>query len=159
MLLSVVLFMLWTDFAIYWIHRFLHTFPALYKYVHKEHHVWIIPTPWAAIAFHPLDGWAQEVPYLVFPFMFPLQKHLYIVLYVFILTWTVSIHDRVNMVDNYIINSAAHHDIHHRKYNYNYGQYFTFWDRVGGSHLDVDLAGGDKDALPPVSAAAKKKEE
>lgn len=152
MLLSIALFILWTDFAIYWIHRFLHTFPSLYKYVHKEHHVWIIPTPWAAIAFHPLDGWAQELPYLAFPFLWPLQKHLYIVLYVFILSWTVSIHDRINVVDNYVINSAAHHDLHHRKFDYNYGQYFTFWDRIGGSHMDVDLSGQDKDALPPASS-------
>ena len=35
------------------------------------------------------------------------------------------------------------------QYNYNYGQYFTFWDRVGGSHLDPDLHGGDKDAICP----------
>ncbi len=154
-LLSIVLFILWTDCAIYWIHRWLHTFPWLYKNIHKEHHVWIIPTPWAAIAFHPLDGWAQEVPYLMFPFFFPLQKHLYIVLYIFILSWTVSIHDRVNLSEHPAINTAAHHDVHHRKYNFNYGQYFTFWDRVGGTHLDPDLHGGDVDAISPADSQKK----
>ena len=186
MLLSVAAFIVWTDFAIYWIHRWLHTFPTLYKYIHKEHHVWVIPTPWAAIAFHPLDGWAQEIPYLLFPFFFPLQKHLYLALYIFILSWTCSIHDRINLTEHPFINTAAHHDvsgaccftkkengfffniffppspkkqkqIHHRKYNFNYGQYFTLWDRVGKSHLSPDLHGGDKDAIPPGEELKKRK--
>merc|ERR1711991_471377 len=76
MVLSAVVFLLWSDFLIYWIHRFLHTYPNLYKHVHKEHHVWIIPTPFAACAFHPIDGWLQSVPYLVFPYVFPIQRHL-----------------------------------------------------------------------------------
>ena len=33
-----------------------------------------------------------------------------------------------------IINTSAHHAVHHLYFNYNYGQYFTFWDRLGGSH-------------------------
>ncbi len=32
-----------------------------------------------------------------------------------------------------IINGGAHHMDHHVYYNYNYGQYFTLWDRIGGS--------------------------
>ncbi|CAG8700345.1 6574_t:CDS:2 [Gigaspora rosea] len=32
------------------------------------------------------------------------------------------------------INGAAHHSLHHLYFNYNYGQYFTLWDKIGGSH-------------------------
>ena len=32
-----------------------------------------------------------------------------------------------------IVNGSAHHMDHHVYYNYNYGQYFTLWDRIGGS--------------------------
>ncbi len=35
MVLSGLLFLLWTDCFVYWIHRFLHTFVALYKHIHK----------------------------------------------------------------------------------------------------------------------------
>lgn len=35
----------------------------IYKYVHKPHHKWIVPTPYAALAFHPVDGYAQSLPY------------------------------------------------------------------------------------------------
>lgn len=143
MIISGIIFLIWTDCFVYWIHRFLHTFPWLYQNVHKEHHVWKIPTPWASCAFHPLDGWAQSVPYLVFPYLFPVQKHQYMIMYAFVKMWSVSIHDRFNVADNWLVNGASHHDIHHRRFDYNYGQYFTFWDRIGKSHYDTDIHGGD----------------
>jgi len=37
---SVPFFLLFTDYCIYWIHRWLHI-PALYKRIHKPHHKWI----------------------------------------------------------------------------------------------------------------------
>lgn len=40
MLISTVLFMVWNDFMIYWIHRLEHH-PSIYKYIHKPHHKWI----------------------------------------------------------------------------------------------------------------------
>jgi lathosterol oxidase len=40
MAVSVVLFMIWNDFMIYWIHRLEHH-PRVYKYIHKPHHKWI----------------------------------------------------------------------------------------------------------------------
>lgn len=42
------------------------------------------------------------------------------------------------MVSHPAINSAAHHTIHHLEFNYNYGQYFTLWDRIGGSYKRPD---------------------
>ena len=84
MVVSTIIFMIWNDFLIYWIHRFEHH-PTVYKYIHKPHHRWIgeclrssssgrdfenrpansiqVPTPWAALAFHPLDGYVQSLPY------------------------------------------------------------------------------------------------
>lgn len=38
------------------------------------------------------------------------------------------------MLRSKIINSSAHHAVHHLYFNFNYGQYFTLWDRLGGSH-------------------------
>jgi lathosterol oxidase len=32
------------------------------------------------------------------------------------------------------VNGAAHHTIHHLYFNYNYGQYFTLWDKIGGTY-------------------------
>jgi len=104
---SIALFLVFTDTAIYWIHRLEHEIPFLYKYVHKPHHEWIVPTSYAAIAFHPVDGWLQSMPYHIFVFLFPLQKYLYLGLFVFVQLWTISIHDGVDLSPLSFINGAV----------------------------------------------------
>ena len=98
--LQVPFFILFTDCFVYWIHRGLHH-PKLYKTLHKSHHKWIMPTPFASHAFHPVDGFAQSVPYHVFPFIFPLQKFAYIVLFVFINIWTILIRMLLSLTASY----------------------------------------------------------
>lgn len=53
MALSIVLFLVISDFAIYWIHRLFHH-PLVYSWLHKPHHTWKISTPFSGFAFHPL---------------------------------------------------------------------------------------------------------
>lgn len=137
-------FLLFTDFFIYWIHRGLHH-PLIYKRLHKPHHKWIMPTPFASHAFHPFDGFAQSIPYHVFPFIFPLQKLAYVFLFVFVNFWTIMIHDGEYMADNPVINGAACHSVHHLAFNYNYGQYTTLWDRMGGSYRAPEKSMFDKE--------------
>ncbi|KAJ5902480.1 hypothetical protein N7495_003008 [Penicillium taxi] len=132
-ILQFPLFIFFTDFFIYWIHRALHH-SSVYKTLHKPHHKWIMPSPYASHAFHPLDGWSQSVPYHVFPFIFPLQKVAYVVLFGFINLWTVFIHDGEYVANNPVVNGAACHTMHHLYFNYNYGQFTTLWDRMGGSY-------------------------
>uniref|UniRef100_A0A0F7Z9H4 Lathosterol oxidase-like protein n=1 Tax=Crotalus adamanteus TaxID=8729 RepID=A0A0F7Z9H4_CROAD len=133
---SMFSFLFFTDMCIYWIHRLVHH-KLFYKRFHKPHHIWKIPTPFASHAFHPLDGFLQSIPYHIYPFVFPLHKVTYLCLYVFVNIWSISIHDGDYRVPNLlkpIINGAAHHTDHHLYFNYNYGQYFTLWDRIGGSY-------------------------
>ena len=69
--------------------------------------------------------------------MFPLNKAAYLVLYVLVNVWTISIHDcdyRVPELLRPIINGSAHHTDHHLYFDCNYGQYLTLWDRIGGSY-------------------------
>ena len=106
--LQFPLFILFTDFFIYLIHRGLHH-PRLYKTLHKPHHKWIMPTPYASHAFHPIDGFSQSLPYHVFPFLFPLQKLAYVALFFFINIWTIFIHDGEYVSNSPIINGAACH--------------------------------------------------
>jgi lathosterol oxidase len=119
-----------------------------------------VPTPWAALAFHPLDGYVQSLPYQsvsipclachwgrrmcfltpfysIFVFIFPLQKYLYMVLFILVQIWTIFIHDgdmiSGHWLDQYI-NSPAHHTLHHMYFTVNYGQYFTWADTFFKSH-------------------------
>jgi len=134
---SIITFFLFTDMGIYWVHRWLHTFPFLYKYVHKLHHKWIVTTPFASHAFHPVDGFAQSLPYHIYVFLFPFHKAAYLLMFVFVNVWTISIHDQFGALGGIlgeIINGADHHTIHHSDFLYNYGQYLTLWDRIGKTH-------------------------
>lgn len=127
---SVAMYLVFTDFTIYWIHRLEHH-PRIYKHIHKPHHKWLIPTPWAALAFHPVDGYAQSLPYHIFVYVFPMHKYLYLVLFVLVQLWTILIHDG-DMISGHLlerwINSPAHHTLHHLYFTCNYGQYFTWAD-------------------------------
>lgn len=117
------------------IYKFFHL--IFWQFFHKPHHIWKIPTPFASHAFHPVDGFLQGLPYHIYPFFFPLHKVLYLGLYVFVNIWTISIHDgdyRVPSSLISVINGSAHHTDHHLFFDYNYGQYFTLWDRLGGSY-------------------------
>jgi len=126
-------FLAFTDMLVYFIHRALHH-PWLYVRFHKPHHKWIITSPFSSHAFHPVDGFAQSLPYHIYAYMFPLNKWVYLVLFIFVNYWTISIHDGVGLYDGEVLNGSNHHVIHHRQFNYNYGQYFTFWDKLCGTH-------------------------
>jgi lathosterol oxidase len=142
---STVTFILFTDCLIYWIHRGLHH-PLIYKEMHKTHHLWKVPTPFASHAFHPIDGFLQSLPYHLYVFLFPMPKYLYLGMYFLVNIWTVSIHDgdyRVPDILKSSINGAAHHMDHHLFYNFNYGQFFTLWDRIGGTFRSPSSFEGD----------------
>ncbi|KPP79385.1 lathosterol oxidase-like [Scleropages formosus] len=159
LIFSSISFLLFTDMCIYWIHRFLHH-KVIYKRFHKPHHVWKITTPFASHAFHPVDGFMQSLPYHIYPFLFPLHKVLYLLLYVFVNIWSISIHDgdyRVPSLLEKVINGSAHHTDHHLFFDYNYGQYFTLWDRIGGSyrHPSALEGKGPLDAVRKLIAEGK----
>jgi Delta7-sterol 5-desaturase len=115
LVLSAALFLAFTDTTIYWIHRWEHEVPFLYRYVHKPHHEWIVPTSYAALAFHPVDGWLQSLPYHIFTFIFPFHKVLYLVMFVFVQVWTISIHDGVDFAPWSFINGAVRGHRPHRE--------------------------------------------
>ncbi|KAL7666756.1 Uncharacterized protein ABC855_g417 [[Candida] zeylanoides] len=130
-------FILFTDCFIYMIHRWLH-WPSVYKLLHKPHHKWIVCTPFASHAFHPVDGFLQSLPYHWFPFLFPLHKVSYLFLFTFVNFWTVMIHDGQYMSNDPFVNGTACHTVHHLYFNYNYGQFTTLWDRIGRSYRRPD---------------------
>ena len=38
------------------------------------------------------------------------------------------------------LNAVTHHDLHHTRFRYNFGQYFNIWDRLFGTFLDRPAA-------------------
>ncbi|CCD21540.1 putative lathosterol oxidase [Trypanosoma vivax] len=129
---SALLFFVFTDFMVYWFHRGLHH-PTLYRYVHKLHHTYKHTTPFSSHAFNPCDGFGQGVPYYTFIFIFPTHHYLFVALFIVVNMWTISIHDQVDF-GGWFINTTGHHTLHHEQFNYDYGQYLTLWDRIGGTY-------------------------
>jgi sterol desaturase/sphingolipid hydroxylase (fatty acid hydroxylase superfamily) len=136
LIFSIVLMILLHDAWFYWTHRLMHH-PKLYKYVHKVHHQSVDPSPFAAFSFHPLEAVVEAGVYVLFSFLFPVHLSA-------MLVWQL-----IQMVMNVIghlgyeiypkgFNShwlfrwktpSTHHNMHHSKFNGNYGLYFTWWDR------------------------------
>lgn len=87
--------------------------------------------------------------------------------------WTIGIHDKytfltiqINMIQlsafwtaNNYINGAAHHTIHHLEFNYNYGQYSTFWDKLFGTHKFPETLKGVEAYFDKALKVVIKKEE
>ncbi|MCB0501220.1 MAG: sterol desaturase family protein [Bacteroidetes bacterium] len=137
LIFSIFLYLFVTETSIYWTHRWLH-WKKPYKHLHYYHHQFRLPTPWASVAFHPVDSFAQALPHHLCMFLFPVHIYVYLGFLTFVTVWAVMIHDRVSFINWKVINYTDHHTAHHWYNNYNFGQFFTFWDRLGGTYKDPD---------------------
>ncbi|KAK1869521.1 hypothetical protein I4F81_011997 [Pyropia yezoensis] len=72
----------------YWVHRALHRVPALAR-LHATHHAVGAPTPFAAFAFHPLDGYAQGLYFHAFPFVVPVHRGAYAAFMAALSVWSI----------------------------------------------------------------------
>jgi lathosterol oxidase len=133
---SAALFVVVSEFLIYWAHRILHEVPLLYRLIHKPHHDFIAVDSFTGAAFHPVDAFIQGFPYFAMPFFIPLHENFVLAALLFVMCWSVSIHDRVTFARWRFVNGAGHHWIHHTKFVFNYGQVLTFMDRLFGTYYD-----------------------
>lgn len=120
----------------YWLHRWMHN-PSVFRIVHKVHHDSNITSPWTAFSFHPLEGMLQA---LFLPLLLlVLPMHLYVlIVHLTIMTFSSVINHldievypkgfHKNRLGKWLI-GATHHSLHHKQFKYNYGLYFTFWDK------------------------------
>jgi len=136
----------------YWIHRWMHI-PVVFRIVHKAHHESKIASPWTAFAFHPLESILQAV--FVPTVLLFLPVNIYVLLFLLIIMTFSSV---VNHLDIEIypegferkfpwkwIIGATHHAQHHKQFRYNFGLYFTFWDKWGDTeYLSKKLTGTKK---------------
>lgn len=142
---SMVLYFAVVEIGIYWMHRTLHTNKWMYNHIHLLHHQYNKPetlTPWASIAFHPLDGILQASPYFAAMFVLPCHYPTHVALLFFTAIWATYIHDAMDWNVDPIMGSK-YHTVHHTHYIYNYGQVFTVCDRVWGTlRIPLEPTGG-----------------
>ena len=134
--LSLLITMLLHETYYYWLHRCMHI-PAIFKIVHKIHHDSNVTSPWTAFSFHPLEGFLQAVFLPVLLVLLPV--HLYVLLIQLTIMTFSSVINHLDIeiypkgfhthpVGKWLI-GATHHALHHKQFKYNYGLYFTFWDK------------------------------
>jgi Delta7-sterol 5-desaturase len=138
--ISVAAIIVAHDAYFYWTHRLMHH-PRLFRYFHRTHHRSVTPTPFAAYAFDVPEAllMALFTPlWLLFVPMHGLGLFLFMA---FMIVRNVMGHAGVELMPRALadsrwfgwINATTHHDLHHSSFHYNYGLYFTWWDRLMGT--------------------------
>lgn len=134
--ISLFLAMLVHETYYYWLHRWMHR-PKVFRVIHKWHHDSIETSSLTAFSFHPIESILQALIIPVILIFLPM--HL-LVLLLFLIIMTISATINHAGVEIYPKNfnrhwfgqwiiGASHHDLHHKEFRYNFGLYFTFWDK------------------------------
>jgi methylsterol monooxygenase len=114
---DVLLSLLMREALFYYSHRLLHI-PYLYVRIHKKHHRFTAPIALAAQFAHPIEQiFANALP-ISLP---PQLLHSHVLTFWIFLAWelfnTVTVHSGYD----FFYNKAKMHDLHHEKFNLNYG--------------------------------------
>ena len=133
---SLIFFMLLHETYYYWVHRWMHI-PRVYRIVHKVHHDSKIASPFTAFSFHPAEGLLQAIFLPVMLMILPMH-YFVIIIQLTIMTFSSVInHLDIEIYPKGFYKSwskwvigATHHSLHHNQFKYNYGLYFTFWDKI-----------------------------
>ncbi|CAN1122667.1 Delta(7)-sterol-C5(6)-desaturase 1 [Linum perenne] len=136
----LAIYLVFVEFGIYWMHRELHDIKPLYKYLHATHHIYNKQntlSPFAGLAFHPVDGILQALPHVLALFIIPTHFRTHIALLFMEGIWTANIHDCIHG-KLWPVMGAGYHTIHHTTYRHNYGHYTIFMDWLLGTLRDPE---------------------
>ncbi len=151
LIFSYVISLILQDTYFYFLHRAFHH-PRWFKLIHQGHHRSGDPTPWTSFAFDPLEVIMQAVFLMVIVYIIPLHFFVMIALLLTMTIWSVWNHLGYELFSSKFPHhwlsrwfiGPTHHAIHHRRHHLHYGLYFTFWDRIMGTHdplYDDDFTG------------------
>ena len=113
----------------------------LYRFVHLAHHRSLTPTVFAAYAFSVPEAIVQGLVLPLWMLFVPMYA-LSIFIFLTVVTFrSVVWHAGVEVLPRRLadsrwfgwINAITHHDLHHSSFRYNYGFYFTWWDKWMGT--------------------------
>ena len=137
---SVALTLVVHDTYFYWTHRLMHR-PTIYRYFHKVHHLSTNPSPWAAMAFHPLEALVEFGIIAIVPFLYPIHPLAIALFLLIMMAYNVYGHLGYELYPSGFsaswvgkwINTSVNHNQHHQFFTGNFGLYFLWWDRWMGT--------------------------
>jgi len=140
-LISLPIVILLHDAYFYWTHRAMHH-PKVFKHFHRLHHKSLTPTPWTAYSFSIGEIFVNGLFSPLIALTIPLHPTIWLS-FLFVMIFRNSMlhtgrefHPR-SWVDGPLDNmtTTTHHDLHHQRFQGNYGFYFTWWDRLMGTEF------------------------
>jgi sterol desaturase/sphingolipid hydroxylase (fatty acid hydroxylase superfamily) len=136
LVLSIVVALVVHDAYFYWTHRLLHV-RAIFRHVHRVHHLSTNPTPWTAYAFHPAEAFVQAGAVVLIVFTVPMHPLALIAFQMISTAINVYGHCGYELYPpgwsrhplGRWINTSVAHNTHHARAQHNYGLYLLAWDR------------------------------
>ena len=140
---SVAVMIIVHDAYFYWTHRFLHLKPV-FRIVHAVHHRSNNPSPWAALAFHPLEAVVQAGFLVLLVLLIPVHPVALLIFFLWTSFFNVGGHLGFEFLPQRFtqsrwgrwLNSSTNHNLHHQNPHGNYGLFFRFWDEWMGTTHD-----------------------
>jgi sterol desaturase/sphingolipid hydroxylase (fatty acid hydroxylase superfamily) len=156
-LLDVFVLLLVMDVLMYVLHRVAHH-PWLFPIVHSVHHRYERVRPLTLFVLHPVETLSFGGLWLALLWVYPpswLGMSIYLALNVaFGIIGHMGVEPlpgRVRRLPGLrLIAMAGFHATHHREPNKNYGFYTSIWDRLFGSHDEVERRAEQAEAEPRV---------
>lgn len=138
--LSVPALLVLQDTYFYWTHRAMHH-PRLYPLLHRVHHEARTPSPWTAYAFAVPEALVHAAFVPLAWLVLPLHELSVFAFLLVMITRNVQGHlslelNRRGFTRHPLwgtLTTTTHHALHHEHAAFDFGLYFTFWDRWMGT--------------------------
>ncbi len=137
---SLLLMIVAHDAYFYWSHRLMHD-PRRFRRFHRRHHLSHNPSPFTAYSFNIGEAAVMvlfvQAWILIVPTPWP-AVGLFVLHQIVRNTLGHSGYELMPARGNGrpyldVLTTTTHHDLHHAQAGYNYGLYFTWWDRWMGT--------------------------
>ena len=137
---SFALTVLAHDAWFYWAHRTMHR-PRYFRAFHRRHHRSMNPTPFTAYSFDLGEAAVMAAFTPLWLLLVPVAWPAFAAFMLHQIVRNVMGHSGYELFPARAdggplfdwMTTVTHHDLHHAQAGYNYGFYFTFWDRVMGT--------------------------
>ena len=138
--LELLVFIVIHDAYFYWMHRSIHD-RRWFRRVHAVHHQSRTPTPWAAYSFAIPEAVLEALILPLVTLFLPMHEFTVGLFMTHMITRNVIGHAGTELFPRWWlrvpvarwITTTTHHDLHHATGRYNFGLYFTWWDRWMGT--------------------------
>ena len=137
---SIVALIVLHDAWFYWTHRLIHD-PRLFRRFHRTHHKSHNPSPWTAYSFDPGEAFINAVYVPLALILIPASPLAVMLFLAHMMLRNAIGHCGYELFPASRngrplfdwMTSVTHHDLHHAQAGWNYGLYFTWWDRLMGT--------------------------